>query len=159
MFYYSSLSGSSGGFIRGLLEALEIPTCRSLHFHTPAQVQIPRASHGPPCSRVPPALPTMRLLHRPGGMQAARVGWCLTRAGTRTQGCNPEMDIEGSTLERGGHIAQSEVIQTEKGKYHLIQFIGEVWENDTDELIYKPQTEPQQRKQTYGSQRGKGGEG
>ena len=90
----------------------------------------------------------MHLLRLPGGVQVARVGWYLSRTGTRTQGCSPEMDIEGSALERGGLITLSEVSQTGKGKYHLLSFRGEAWENDTDELIHKTQTHSIENKLT-----------
>lgn len=90
----------------------------------------------------------MHLLRLPGGVQAARVGWYLSHTGTRTQGCSPEMDIEGSALERGRLIALSEVSQTGKGKYHLLSFRGEAWENDTDELIHKTQTHSIENKLT-----------
>ena len=58
------------------------------------------------------------------------------------------MDIEGSTLERGGLITLSEVSQTGKGKYHLLSFRGEAWENDTDKLIHKTQTHSIENKLT-----------
>lgn len=66
-------------------------------FHTPTQVQIPRASHGPPCSRVPQLLPSMHLFCLPGGLrrQPGRGGTCPSWD-PRIQGCSPEMDTGGS---------------------------------------------------------------
>ena len=51
-------------------------------------------------------------------------------------------------MERGRLIALSEVSQTGKGKYHLLSFRGEAWENDTDELIHKTQTHSIENKLT-----------
>ena len=54
-------------------------------------------------------------------------------------------------------IILSEVSQTEKDKCHITY----MWnlKNDTNELIYKTETDSQHRKQTYGYHRGKTGGG
>ena len=44
-------------------------------------------------------------------------------------------------------IILSEVSQTEKNKYHMISLICGIYEkNDTNELIYKTETDPQTQK-------------
>ena len=58
-------------------------------------------------------------------------------------------------------IILSEVSQTEKDKFHMIPLICGILKNDTNELIYKIETDSQTtiRKQTYGCQGGKEGAG
>ena len=40
-------------------------------------------------------------------------------------------------------VILSEVSQTEKDKYHMISLIHGILKNDTNELIYKTETDPQ----------------
>ena len=40
-------------------------------------------------------------------------------------------------------IIRTEVSQTEKDKYHMIQLICRILKNDTNELIYKTETDSQ----------------
>ena len=40
-------------------------------------------------------------------------------------------------------VILSEVSQTEKDKYHMISFVGRIWRNDTNELVYKTEIESQ----------------
>ena len=54
-------------------------------------------------------------------------------------------------------IIQSEVSQAEKDKYHMISLICGILKNDTNELIYK--TETQTLKTNLWFPKGKGGEG
>ena len=49
-----------------------------------------------------------------------------------------------------GVIILSEVIQTEKDKYHVIRLHVESNKENTDELIYKIEMTHRHRKQTYG---------
>ena len=58
-------------------------------------------------------------------------------------------------------IILSEISQTEKDKYHMISHICEILKKkkDTNELIYRTETDHRQRKQTYGYQRGNVGGG
>ena len=54
-------------------------------------------------------------------------------------------------------IILSEVSQKEKDKYHMISLTCGILKNDTNELIYKTNsrlTDIENRKQTYGYQRG-----
>ena len=53
-------------------------------------------------------------------------------------------------------IIPSEVSQTEKAKYHMISFICGTHINDTNELIYKTETNSQTQKRNLWLLRGKG---
>ena len=50
-------------------------------------------------------------------------------------------------------ITVSEVSQGWKDKYHMISLICGIKKKDTSELIYKTETDPQTKKQTYDHQR------
>ena len=56
-------------------------------------------------------------------------------------------------------IILSEVSQTEKDKYHMISFIYGILKNNTNELIYKTETDSQRWKTNLWLPKGKGGEG
>ena len=56
-------------------------------------------------------------------------------------------------------IILSEVSQTEKDKYHIISLICGILKNDTNELIYKTETDPQTSKTNLWLPEGKGGGG
>ena len=62
----------------------------------------------------------------------------FTIAKTWKQPKCPSMDLE--------IIKLSEVSQTEKDKFHMVSLICGIQKNDTDELIYKTETDSQ----TYG---------
>ena len=54
-------------------------------------------------------------------------------------------------------IILSEVSQTEKDKYHMISLICGILKNDTNELVYKTQTDSQTWKTNLWLPEGKGG--
>ena len=54
-------------------------------------------------------------------------------------------------------IILSEVSQTEKDKYHMISLICGIQKNDTNELIYKTETDSQTSKTNLWLPKGKGG--
>ena len=61
------------------------------------------------------------------------------------------MDLESIIL--------SEISQTEKDKYHMISLTCGILKNDTDELIYKTEKDPQTWKTNLWLPKGKGGKG
>ena len=56
-------------------------------------------------------------------------------------------------------IILSEISQTEKDKYHMISLTCGILKNDTDELIYKTEKDPQTWKTNLWLPKGKGGKG
>ena len=56
-------------------------------------------------------------------------------------------------------VIQSEVSQKEKNKYHMISLICGILKNDTNELVYKTETDSQTSKTNLWLPVGKGGEG
>ena len=56
-------------------------------------------------------------------------------------------------------IVLSEVSQTEKGKYHTLSLICRIYKNDTYELIFKTETDPQTEKTNLWLSKGEVGEG
>ena len=59
------------------------------------------------------------------------------------------MDLEITIL--------SDASQTEKDKYHMISLICGIQKNDTNELIYKTEIDPQTQKTNLWLPKGKGG--